>query len=152
MVLLAWCMKVFVVSYTIRDKKPCTKLSRLWKEKLIFSATNVFHLEDTMIMFGIYNCDTLAQLIETVHRMHNTTSRQERTFVGKINQWFELYRHQYGVGHYAINSVLFLTIIREKYVKMYERFLDQLKMYCQSNKDPFKRLFAIFTLTPIKII
>ena len=34
----------------------------------------IFHLEDTMIMYSIYNSDTLAQLIETVHRMHNTTS------------------------------------------------------------------------------
>ena len=37
-------------------------------------------------MYGIYNSDTLAQLVETVHRMHNTTSWQERRFVGKINQ------------------------------------------------------------------
>ena len=43
----------------------------------------IFHLEDTMIMYGIYNSDTLAQLIETVHRMNNTTSWHERTFVGK---------------------------------------------------------------------
>ena len=31
--------------------------------------------------------------------------------------------------HYAINSVLYLTSIREKYVKMYERFIEELKMY-----------------------
>ena len=84
----------------------------------------IFHLEDTMIIYDIYNSDTLAQLIETVHRMHNTTFWHERTFVGIINQWFELYLHCNGVGHYATNSVLFLTTIREKYVKVYERFLE----------------------------
>ena len=80
-------------------------------------------------MYGICNSDPLEQLIETVHRMHNTTSWCERRFVGKINKWFELYLHEDGVGHYAIHSVLFLTTIREKYIKMCGRFLDQLRMY-----------------------
>ena len=31
------------------------------------------HLEDTMIMCGVYNSDTLTELMDTVHRMHNTT-------------------------------------------------------------------------------
>ena len=130
-----------------KRQKALHKQSRLWKEKLIFSTTIVFHLKDTMIMYGIYNSDTLAQLIETVHRMHNSTSWHERTFAGKRNQWFDLYRHQDGVGHYAINSLLFLTI-REKYVKIF----GTIKNVCQSDKDPFKKLFANFTLTPIKSI
>ena len=41
-----------------------------------------------------------------------------------LNQCLELYLHQEGMHHYAINSILFLTTIREKYVKMYERFLE----------------------------
>ena len=36
-----------------------------------------------------------------------------------------------GVGHYAINSLLYLTTAREKYVKIYERFINQLKMYAK---------------------
>ena len=78
----------------------------------------IHHLEDTMIMYGVYNSDTMTELIETVHRMHNATMWRERTFAGRFNQWLELYLHQDGVGHYAINSILFLTSIREKYVKM----------------------------------
>ena len=34
----------------------------------------VFHLEDSNIMFGIYNSDTLQTLIDTVHRLHNQTT------------------------------------------------------------------------------
>ena len=68
--------------------------------------------------------------------------------MGKINQWFELYLYQDKVGHYAINSVFFLTTIREKYVKMYERFFETIKDVCQSDKDPFKRLFANFHSYP----
>ena len=37
-------------------------------------------------MYGINNSGTLAELIENVHGMHNTTSLRERTFAGKLNQ------------------------------------------------------------------
>ena len=30
----------------------------------------IYHLEDTMIMYGKYNSDTFTNLIDTVHRMH----------------------------------------------------------------------------------
>ena len=73
----------------------------------------IHHLEDTMIMYGVYNSDTLTELINTVHRLHNTTMWKERTFAGRLNQWFELYLHQEDVHHYAINSVLYLTSVRE---------------------------------------
>ena len=53
--------------------------------------------------------------------------------------------------HFAINSVLFLTTVRKKYVKMYERFIEELKTYSKAYINPFQRLSAnIFTAT-IKI-
>ena len=73
-----------------------------------------------MIMYGVYNSDTLTDLINTVHRMHNTTTWKERTFAGKLNQMYELYLNKEGMHHFAINSVLYLIMVREKYVKMYE--------------------------------
>ena len=72
-------------------------------------------------MYCVYNSDTLTDLIDTVHRMHNASTWKERTFAGRLNQWFDMYLHQEGMHHYAINSVLYLTSVREKYVKMYER-------------------------------
>ena len=65
-------------------------------------------------MCGVYNSDTLTELINTVHRIHNTTTWKERTFAGRLSQWFELYLHQEGVHHYAINLVLYLTSERNK--------------------------------------
>ena len=38
----------------------------------------IYHLEDTMIMYGRYNSDTLSNLIDMVHKMHNLTSLKER--------------------------------------------------------------------------
>ena len=68
---------------------------------------------------GIYNSDTLKTLIDTVHRLHNQTSWNEKLSAGKIDDWYHWYLSEKGVGHYVINSLLFLTTAREKYVKMY---------------------------------
>ena len=38
----------------------------------------IHHLEDTMILYGVYNSDTLTDLIDTVHRMQNFTTWNER--------------------------------------------------------------------------
>ena len=34
-------------------------------------------LDDTMIMYGVYNVETLKKLINTVHEIHNVISSQE---------------------------------------------------------------------------
>ena len=75
-------------------------------------------------MYGIYNSDTLEQLIDTMHKMHNKTTWNEKLFGGKLNFRYHWYLSKDGVSHYAINSLLFLTMTREKYVKMYERFIN----------------------------
>ena len=51
----------------------------------------IHHLEDSMIMYGVYNSDTLKDLIDTVHRMQNFTTWNEKTFAGKLHDWMELY-------------------------------------------------------------
>ena len=38
----------------------------------------IHHLEDTVIMYGVYNSDTLTDLIDTVHRMQNFTTCNEK--------------------------------------------------------------------------
>ena len=73
------------------------------EKKTDLQCNKIHHLEDTMIMYGIYNSDTLTELIDTVHRMQNTTMWKERTFAGRINQWLEMYLHQEDMHHYATN-------------------------------------------------
>ena len=109
------------------------------------------HLEDTMIMYGVYNSDTLTDLIDTVYRMQNFTTWNEKTFAGKLHDWMELYSQDEGICNYAINSVLFLTMVREKYVKMYERFIEELKLYSKAIRVFIKRVSTHFSITSIKI-
>ena len=49
----------------------------------------VCYLEDTMIMYGKYNSDMLMDLIDTVHKMYNLTTRKEMIFVGKLHKWLK---------------------------------------------------------------
>ena len=79
-----------------------------------------------MVMYGIYNSYILEQLIDTVHKMHNKTTWNEKLFACKLNQWYHWYLSKDGVGHYGINSLLCLTMTRGKYVRMYDRFINQL--------------------------
>ena len=86
----------------------------------------IFHMENSMVMYGIYNSDTLEKLVTNVHKMYNTTTWNENLFTSKFNHWIQWYLYQDGVGHYSINSLLYLRTLREKYVKMYETFIMQL--------------------------
>ena len=78
-------------------------------------------------MYGMYNSDALENLIDTVHKLHNRTTWNEKLLSGQITNWYKYYSSYLDMQHYAINSLLFLTTVREKYVKMYERFLNQLR-------------------------
>ena len=69
-------------------------------------------LDDTMLMYGIYNAETLEKLINTVHEIHNTSSH-EKLFTGEHNPslFRMLYTDALGIQQYATNSLLYLRII-----------------------------------------
>ena len=112
--------------------KALHKAVAVMNKKTNIQHNRIHHLEDTMIMYGVYNSDTLTDLIDTVHRMQNFTTWNEKTFAGKLHDWMEIYSQDEGMCNYAINSVLFLTTVREKYVKMYERFIEELKLHSKA--------------------
>ena len=85
----------------------------------------VYHLEDTMIMYGKCNSDTLMDLIEAVHKVHNISTWKEKD----NPQMAQRSANSNNEFTYAIDSMLFLTTIKEKYVRMYERFIVELKSY-----------------------
>ena len=102
-------------------------------------------------MYGIYNSDTLEDLIDTVHRLHNKSTWNEKLFAGQIKDWYHRYLSVKGVNHYAINSLLFLTTAREQYVKMYDIFINQLKEYSQAIRILSKGYLPISLLPPSKL-
>ena len=131
--------------------KALHKAVAVMKKKTDIQCNQIHHLEDTMIMYGVYNSNTLKDLIDTVHRMQNFTTWNEKTFAGKLHDWMDIYSEDEGVYNYAINSVLFLTTVQEKYVKMYERFIEELKLYSRAIRVLSKGYLPISLLPPSKL-
>ena len=82
-----------------------------------------------MILYGIYNVDTLEKLKQMVHKMNRREVWFEKLYTGHVNKWSKMYSPSQGANCYAIHSLLYLRMIQEKYIKMYERFVNQLKEY-----------------------
>ena len=73
-----------------------------------------------MIMYGKYNSDTLIDLIKTVHQMQNVTAWKEKIFESEMNKWLKnKLAHIHNEFDYSIDVMLFLTTIKEKYIRMY---------------------------------
>ena len=51
--------------------------------KTTIQCNKLMHLEDSIVMYGIYNADTLEKLRNAVHHIHNITSPNEKLFVGQ---------------------------------------------------------------------
>ena len=69
--------------------KALNKAIKQINERQNIEQNRIYHLEDTLIMYGKYNSDTLTNLIDMVHRMYNLTSLKEKLFVGKVNEWLK---------------------------------------------------------------
>ena len=113
-----------------RQKALC-KAFMAMNNKINIEWNTIFYLEISMVMYGIYNSDTLEKLINTVHKMHNTITWNEKIFASKPNHWYQWYLPKDGVAHYAINSLLYFITLKEKYIKTYEKFISHFWMYAK---------------------
>ena len=62
-----------------RRQKALQRAVNVMKDQVDIQHNKIFHLEDSMVMCGVYNSDTLEDLIKTVHKLHNTTTWNEET-------------------------------------------------------------------------
>ena len=77
-------MKEFQVSNIIKRHKALHKAVKVMERKTNLQHNRVHHLEDTMIMYGVFNSDTLTDLINTVHQMHNATTWKEKNLCREV--------------------------------------------------------------------
>ena len=110
-------------------------------------------LDNTMLMYGIYNAEMLEKLINTVHEIHNVTSLHEKLFAGEHNSslFRMLYMDALGIQQYAINSLLFLRIIQDKYISLYRELIAQLCIYVSAIRIPAKGYLPSTLLTPKRL-
>ena len=68
-----------------------------------------------------------------VHQMQNFTTWKEKIFVSKMNAWLKHNLENIcNEFDYSMDAVLFLMTIKEKYIRMYERFISKLQSYSKS--------------------
>ena len=105
-----------------------------------------------MIMYGKYNSDTMMDLIKTVHQMQNITTWKEKIFVSEMNEWLKnKLAHIHNEYDYSIDIMLFLTTIKEKYVRMYEKFIAELRSYSKAITILSKGYLPKTLITPSKL-
>ena len=59
----------------------------------------------------------------------------EKLFAGLITQVYKYYSQMYGncsIQHYAINLMLYLRMIKDKYEEMYNKFISHLHKYAKA--------------------
>ena len=69
-----------------------------------------------------------------------------------MNEWFKnKMAHIHNDFDYSIDAVLFLTTIKEKYVRMYEKFIAELRSYSKAIRILSKGYLPITLITPSKL-
>ena len=131
-----------------KQEKGWQQAMHTMNKRVNIEQNRVFHLEDSMIIYGIYNVDMLEKLIQMVHKMNTKSVWFERLYAGHVNKWFEMYSSSQGVNYYEIHSLLYLRTIQGKYIKMHKRFVNQLKEYMQVIRILSKGYLPISLLPP----
>ena len=83
--------------------------------KATIQHNKLMQLENSILMYGIYNAKMLEKLINTVQNIYNTTSSHERLFAGQQSSLTlkSLYAHSLGLHHYSISALLYLRTIQD---------------------------------------
>ena len=117
-----------------------------------FQCNKLLKLDNTMLMYGIYNADTLEKLINMVQEIQIVTSSHERLFAGEHNPaiFRLLYMDTLGVQQYVFNSLLFLRVVQDKYISLYKGLITQLKSYVSAIRILAKSYLATTFITPSK--
>ena len=114
----------------------------------------LMHLENTLVMYGVYNAETLDRLAKTVHAVHSRETFYYSLFTGRTSAAYEYYsqmHEKWGKQHYAINSMLYLRTIKDKYIEIYNKFISQLHIYAKAVRILAKGYLPILFITPLKL-
>ena len=121
--------------------------------KTIIQHNKPMQLENSMLMYGVYNAETLEKFIDTVHQIHNTKSSHERLFARQQSSLTlgSLYANMLGIQHYSINSLLYLWTVQDKYIAWYKKLITQLHIYATSIRILANGYLPISHITPSQL-
>ena len=132
-------------------KNTLHKALKAMEDKANIQHNKLMKLDNSMLMYGVYNAKMLEKLINTVHGIHNTLSSHERLFAGEHSPstFQTLYAHSLGLQHYSTNSLLYLRIIQDKYIALYRELIAQLHTYASAIRVLAKRYLPNTLLIPV---
>ena len=121
--------------------------------KANIQCNKLIKLENSMLMYGVYNARALEKLINTVQDIHNTTSSHKRLFTCEHSPsiFQTLYAHLLGLQHYSTNSLLYLRIIQDKSIALHRELITQLHTYTSAIRILAKGYLPNTLLTPVKL-
>ena len=114
----------------------------------------LMHLENSLILYGVYNMETLEKLVKTAHVLHCQQSLVEDLFAGQKVAAYEIYsemQNALGVQHYIMNALSYLHTIKEKYIVVYNEFITQLHTYTKAVRILVKGYLPISLITLYKL-
>ena len=114
----------------------------------------LMHLENTLIMYRIYNAETLQKLIKTVHLLHDHQSMYKSLSASQASAAYEAYSQMHGacsIQHYAVNSMFYLCTTKEKYIEIYNEFISQLHIYAKAVRILAKGYLSISLITSFRL-
>ena len=122
-------------------------------DKANIQCNKLMKLDNTMLMYGIYNAEMLEKLIKTAHKIHNTRSSHEKLFAGEQNRsvFRILYAQSLGIQHYSINSLVYLRLIQYKYIALYRDLITQLCTYVSAIRILVKGYLPNTLIKPAKL-
>ena len=146
-------MKEFQVFVQKKCNNALQKAMIAMNDEAEFQCNKLLKLDNTMLMYGIYNAKMLEKLINTVQELHNVTSSHEKLFAGEHNPalFRILYMNAIGIQQYAFNSLLFLRIVQDKYISLYKELITQLKSYISAIRILAKGYLPTTLITPSKL-
>ena len=107
-----------------------------------------------MLMYGIYNAETLEKPINTVQDIYNVASSHKKLFAEEHNptMFRLLYTNALGIQQYAFNSLLFLRVVQDKYISLYKKLITQLRSYVSAIIVLAKGYLPTTLITPSKLL
>ena len=95
----------------------------------------------------------VADVICTVHCIHNTTSSNEKLFAGQEGSLTlqSLYANAQGMQHFSINSLLHLRTVKDKCGLLYKELITQLHIYTAAIRILAKGYLPFSLITPLKL-
>ena len=144
---------MFSLSGKVNIQIPCFPCPVATLDKANIQGNKLMKLENSLLMYGVYNAEILEKLINTVYDIHNTTSSPERLFTGEHSPsiFWTLYAHSLGLKHYSTNSLLYLRIIQDKYITLYGELITQVNTYASAIRIVARRYLPNTLLTSVKL-